>query len=256
VTGRLVHRFVIPDRLLKQLIPVGGDADRVSLRRLLETMLVDDQAVYLSTADLRNSMRTVVMSFDHSGGHRWTWTSKAARGALKLRALHASGVVLMEVIPGGRRSSTQVALLDKARGTELRGVRLQGTDKVLNRNPEPFAPDLLLIEESYSSTSLIGFSLTAAAPSFREDTHRRCMLWRHPVIGETFLAAGVLGADSSRMELMVLRLADRKGALPDGRERLRLPDRGASTLIVAHDQYTICQAPQGLMVFGAEEKSK
>ena len=255
VTGRLVHRFAIPRPTLQMLVPFGRSRQRVFLARLLATMLVDEQSVYLSTADSRGTMKPVVAAFAHSGTPCWVWQSASRRGVLKLRALHESGIVLLEVTPG-RRAISRLILLDQGKGTERREVRLKGAARILNPNPEPVAPDLLLLEENQASTSLVGFSLTKRTPSFRKDTGQRRMFWKSPVIGRDFLAAPMLGQRAVRMEMLVLRLRDRKSALPAAGRQSVFPTGASGYRLLAHDRYTICQTPKGLLVFGDKEKPK
>ena len=253
ISGQLIHTFKVPAAIVSKLVPPSRNPEYLSLRQLLATMIVDADSIYLTTNNSGGLMSPFLAAFQHQGKLRWTWTGQSKRGFLKLRAIHDKGYVLIETVPGTRISS-RLVMLDRKDGSETRNIRMQGTVRILHYEAQPYAPDLLLIEEG-DTNSLISFSLDGRHPSFRYPSDQRQVFWPYPVIGPDFLAAPIVSADGRRLELLTLRLKDRRGALPGNRKLNSLPSRisGGSTRIFAHDQYTICQTPLGIQVMGTKE---
>jgi len=216
-------------------------------------MIVDEDSVYLTTSNSGGVMQPCVTAFTHDGNVRWIWNGKSQRGFLKLRALHEAGYMVIETVPG-RRISSRLALLDRSSGTEKRGIRMQGAVRILHNTPHPFAPDLLLMEEG-ETNSLISFSLDGKQPSFRYPSNQRRIFWPYPVVGSDFLAAPIITPDGRRLQLLTLRLKDRRGALPDGKKVFQLVSRigGGGTRILSHPPYTICQTRSGIQILGTKE---
>jgi len=75
-----------------------------------------------------------------------------------------------------------------------------------------------------------------------------------PVIGEDFVALGVRvggrsGLDRGTLQLYVLSLSDRRGALPGGNKYLGLP-LARPYGVTTHGPYTVVSSDQGLRVLG------
>lgn len=252
ITGHLLRRFTVPDAVVRRLgLPSLGPGE-FRLARQQRALLVDAEHVYLTSDDYRGAHEPFVTALRHDGGLHWTWTSEHRVGAMALCTLHASGVVVVETSSGSRGTQTELSVLDRSNGTRLRGVRLRGRAKVLNERPSPTAPDLLLIEERYgsSSTTLVGYSIDGAGPSFRFDTRRTPVFWSHPVVGEDFLAALLLDPHGVRMQMLVIDLRNRRGALPDQKSTRTMPDRSNPYTMTAYDRFTVCRTPKGILVFG------
>ena len=58
------------------------------------------------------------------------------------------------------------------------------------------------------------------------------------------------------MELLVLDLATRRGALPGGKKSRPLPDRGPGFKVVHHRGFILCQTQKGILVYGDKEGAK
>lgn len=257
VTGKRVHKFTIPTKIVAKLVPASRIRQHMSLKRLQATMIVDANTIYLTTNNAGGVMPPFVAALHHRGGLKWTWKSRSQRGFIKLRALHKAGYVILETSPGSRITS-RLALLNRSSGIEKRGIRMQGAVRALHDQAHPFAPDFLMLEESRPH-ALVGYSLDGKQPSFRYTCSPGLVLWKYPVIGQDFFAAPVITTNAQHLELLTLRLKDRRAAMPDGRKTRRLSKErvgGAGTKLFAHDRFTICQTPRGIQILGSKEPKK
>jgi outer membrane protein assembly factor BamB len=253
VTGRLRHKFTIPTSIQTKL---GMKADRsgiVRVRAVQSSMLVDESSIYLPVGDSRT--KPFVAAFAHKGAHRWNWKSPATRANLKYAAMHGAKLVLLEET-SGRRSSSRIIVIDKKNGLEKKGTRFAGLARILNIRPEPFAPNLLIVEINAESTALLGYSLDNKVPSFRYNTNKRPVFWHHPVIGKTFLAAPFIDSSGSRMELLVIDLKTKKTALPGTKKSRPLPRRSTGYRIVHHGARILCQSQKGIQILSNAEDKK
>ena len=252
VTGLVRSRFAIPIDIQSEL-GLNPGRSGVSLTYAQGAMLADEAGIYLCAGGAYT--QPVVAAFTHEGDLKWLWKSPSPRASLKLGALHDSGIVLLEW-SSGQKAGSRLLVVDRDTGTEKSSVPFAGGTKVLNPRHEPFAPDVLLLEESAQSTSLICYSLTGAGPAFRYDMRQRRLFWRDPVLTDQFLAAPVLDPAGFRMELLVIDLESRDGALPGGEKVRRLPDRGPGFKVAQHGRYILCQTQNGILVYGNEEDAK
>jgi outer membrane protein assembly factor BamB len=252
VSGRTAQTVPLSASTLQKL---GLRAERAAAKLFPEGLAADKQHVYLPIDSPNLDAPPRVAAIDGRGEIAWTWEGKPGR-RLILGALRGNRFAVIEASQHG---GSRVLVLDAGNGSELRQTPLGDELNVLNFQrgwiPTP-APAALIIVDRVTAPRLTCVGVDDALPSFQQalatDDDDGA---QQPILGNGFLTFGMTPARRGPFRLYALQLADRHGALPDGKKFLSLP-LNAPFMVGGAGPYTVVAAEEGLTILGDPDDNR
>ena len=258
LTGEPERRIALSNEVLQQL---GLQGDALQRAKMFPTSLcADAEHVYLPIDTTMADGPSRLGALSDLGVLDWVWTGTRGRRLL-MTALFEDRLCVIE--SDGR--SGQAVTLRASNGEVLHKADLGEAVAVLNWQrswlPTPCPPAVMLVDrepdrdrrQPGNSARVTCFGVADGVPTFAQPLAPQDeMPVQSPVLGPDFLCFGLRPAGRGAFRLCVLRLQDRRGALPDGNKYLGLPGNGPYMLGTA-GPYTVLAANEQLTILGDED---
>jgi len=254
LTGATLAQSRVAPEVLRQQAELRPDG--LATRLYPQAICADGERIYLPLDSTASGDAPRLVAVGDRGEVVWTWRGLPDR---RLAMVAQRGDRLVVVESGDERPG-RIRLLRALDGTTLRETELGVDLDLLNWQRSQLAtpaPRAVLLTDAPGLAGrerrLLCFGVDDEVPSFREPLGSEDVeVERQPVLGPDFLVSGVRSGPRGSFRLQVLRLDDRRGALPDGQRFL--PLRAAGTRgMAAFGRYTVIACDRYLLVLGPKD---